>query len=414
MKLWSNTDFIKLWLGQLVSVVGDGIYHIAVMWWVKVETGSDALVALIALCGAVPALLMGTLGGVIADRVDRRRLLVGLDLFRAALMLVPLGLLLTERLEVWHLCGVVVLLSISGSLAFPAFQASVPLIVAEEQLTTANGLSQSSTALAGFIGPALGGVLVASLGYSGSVVVNAVSFLVSGLLIGLSRIPQPVGVGQANTGNLASDWLEGFRYFRSAPLLGGMVFISALLNFAVAPIFVLIPGLAKDVLGLGVTGYGLLEAMLPAGIVVGGLLAITLQQWASGGWMLGLVVLIGLLFAGLGWSEQLALCAALLGLAGVGVAITNVFFMVVFQTRVPSALQGRVFGTLISLSQGLRPLSLAVTASAVGLLGVQWVLLVCGAVVVLTGLVGFAVPGLPSLRMGVEPTPTPQGVNPTA
>jgi MFS transporter, DHA3 family, macrolide efflux protein len=399
MSIWKNHDFLRLWLGQMISVIGDGIYYIAIMWWIKTHTGSDALVALIALCAAVPGVLLGPIAGVVADRVNRRRLMIGMDVISAIVVIGPALLLSANRLEPWHLCATAALLATAATFSFPAFLSSVPRIVAEDQLNAANSMSQAGNALAGLIGPALGGVLVAGLSSVNAIALDAVSFGVAAILNAFSRIPNAERSQKDLGQSVTQDLLEGVRYLRSQPVLWGVMMVFSVLNLVFAPISVLIPGLAKDVLGVGAQGFGLLEASMPAGFVLGSILATTLTRRLNGHTMIWLICAIGLLMAAIGLSKSFLVTVALIVSSGVGFAVMNVFFMVIFQTRIPNELQGRAFGTLGTISQGLRPVGLALTASAVGLLGgVAPVFVLCGLAQSVVGLGCYLVPGLAQMR----------------
>ncbi len=399
MSIWKNHDFIRLWLGQMISVVGDGIYYIAIMWWIKTHTGSDALVALIALCAAVPGVLLGPIAGVVADRVNRRRLMIGMDVISAVVVIVPALLLAVNQLEPWHVCVTAALLATAATFGYPAFFSSIPRIVEEDQLSAANSMSQGGNALAGLIGPALGGVLVAGLSSVNAIALDAVSFGVSALLLAFSRIPDAQRSPEDRAQSITADLLEGVRYLRSQPILWGVMMVFAVLNLVFAPISVLIPGLAKDVLGVGAQGFGLLEASMPAGFVLGSLTATALTRRLNGHAMIWLMCVVGLLMASIGLSRSFVVTAALIVSSGVGFAVMNIFFMVIFQTRIPNELQGRAFGTMGTISQGLRPVGLALTASAVGLLGgVAPVFVVCGLAQSVVGLGCYLVPGLTRVR----------------
>jgi MFS transporter, DHA3 family, macrolide efflux protein len=399
MRIWKNHDFLRLWLGQMISVVGDGIYYIAIMWWIKTHTGSDAMVALIALCAAVPGVLLGPIAGVVADRVNRRRLMIGMDVISAIVVIVPAFLLAANQLEPWHVCVTAALLATAATFSFPAFLSSVPRIVTEDQLAAANSMSQGGNALAGLIGPALGGVMVAGLSSVNAITLDAVSFGVSALLLAFSRIPNAERSQKDLGQSVIQDLLGGLRYLRSQPVLWGTLMVFSVLNLIFAPISVLIPGLAKDVLGVGAQGFGLLEASMPAGFVLGSIVAASLTRRLNGHAMIWLLCLAGLLIAAVGLSRSFVITAILIISSGISFAVTNVFFMVVFQKRIPNELQGRAFGTLGTISQGLRPVGLALTASAVGLMGgVAPVFVACGLALSVVAFGCYLVPGLAQMR----------------
>ncbi len=398
MSLWRYRDFLRTWLAQLVSVIGDGLYYVAVIWWVKVTTGSNAAVAVVALCAALPGVALGPVAGVYADRLDRRRLMLAMDIARGVLLLAPALLLATHQLAVWHLCLVALLLATCSTFFGPTFGASIPLLVPAEHLTTANALNQTSFALGALLGPALGGVLVAAFGSLPAILVDAGTFGLSALLLGVSRIPSPRRASTMGRQSFGRDALEGLTFFRRQPLLLGMVLQVVALNFFRAPISVLLPGLARDVFGAGASGFGLLEGMMPAGFVLGGLALLLRRVRAIGRLLIWSLVGWGLVVGCIGVSRALPLTAALLVIAGMSLATANILGSGVFQTRIPVELQGRTWGAFNAVSQGLQPVALALTAPLVGLIGLQPLFVVCGLALICVGLAGYLVPELSTLR----------------
>ncbi len=401
MSLWRYRDFLRTWLAQLVSVIGDGLYYVAVIWWVKVTTGSNAAVAVVALCAALPGVALGPVAGVYADRLDRRRLMLAMDLARGVLLLAPALLLATHHLAVWHLCLVALLLAACSTFFGPTFGASIPLLVPAEHVTTANALNQTSFALGALLGPALGGALVAAFGSLPAILVDAGTFGLSALLLGvsrISRIPSPRQAPTAERQSFGRDVLEGLTFFRRQPLLLGMVLQVVALNFFRAPVAVLLPGLARDVFGTGASGFGLLEGMMPAGFVLGGLVLLLRRVRAIGRLLIWSLVGWGLAVGCIGISRALPLTAALLVIAGMSLATANILGSGVFQTRIPVELQGRTWGAFNAVSQGLQPVALALTAPVVGLVGLQPLFAVCGLAVVGAGLAGYLVPELSALQ----------------
>ncbi|HEX2864804.1 MAG TPA: MFS transporter [Deinococcales bacterium] len=396
--IWQNRNFTRVWLGQFVSAIGDGMHTVAILWWVKVSTGSDALVALIALCSAVAGVLLSPIGGVYADRVERRRLMISMDVARAVLLGVAVVALATGELKPWMVCILAAGLSSLSAFFGPALGASTPQLVAAEQLQQANSMNQSAGAMAGLIGPALGGVLVAVLGTPSVLAFDALTFLFSAACIFGARIPMPVRKPGTERQHVLADLREGLLVFRADRLLWGTVLMTAGLNFLAGPLQVLMPGIAHDVLHTSSTGFGMMEAAMSAGFIVGAVLTGVIKAPRVGPFIIWPIVASGLAIAGAGFSRSLPLTVAMLALAGINLAVCNIFLMVIFQTRVEPSVQGRAFGALGSLSGGLRPIALAVTAPLIVLAGGAANLAVaCGLALSAGGFGGFVVPGLPNL-----------------
>jgi DHA3 family macrolide efflux protein-like MFS transporter len=138
--LFRNHNFILLWIGRTISVLGDNIYAIALMWWVLEKTGSTAMMATVAICWTVPAVALGMIAGTYADRVNRKKLIIWMDLGRAFFIAIPATLLLFGLLEVWHIFVITVLESSMSTFFGPSISAFFPSLVRKEDLTRANSM----------------------------------------------------------------------------------------------------------------------------------------------------------------------------------------------------------------------------------------------------------------------------------
>jgi MFS transporter, DHA3 family, macrolide efflux protein len=408
MNVLSNPNFRNILIGSAVSSVGDGFHTIASMWWVKVHTGSDALVASVALAKGLTAVLLAPFAGALVDRQDRRRVMLFVDLARAAIVALLGALALTERLEPWMLIACGALLSALGTLFGPAFGSSIPNIVGKENLAPANSNLQISGTLAGIAGPALGGIAVAGVGSGGAFLVDGLSFLVSAGFILASRIPTPEAVIAGKSSSLLRDVLEGWRWLRGQRLIFGIMVVALGLNFLTAPLQVLFPGYAKDVLLTDSRGFGLLEAGWSIGFLIGALALGALKPRRVGLMVMLCMGLFGTLLVGVGLSRLLPLSLGLIVLIGVMLAVVNITITVLFQSRIPNELQGRVFGVMQTLGSGLQPLGLALTPLLIiAMGGIPNLMIVIGGLAALSGLSFLGVPGFLGLRQPSAPPSPP-------
>ncbi|KPK99171.1 MAG: hypothetical protein AMJ90_09625, partial [candidate division Zixibacteria bacterium SM23_73_2] len=185
-----NRDFMLVWAGQTVSVLGDSLFQIALMWWVLERTGSTALMATVAILIALPTILLGPFAGTYADRADKRILLIFMDGGRGLLLFFPAALLYFESLQLWHVYILAILLSSMTAFSNPAINSFVPLLVQKDSLTRANSLIHSSRNLSGVLGPALGGILMALFGAGLVLFVDGLTFLFSAIALILVRSSQ--------------------------------------------------------------------------------------------------------------------------------------------------------------------------------------------------------------------------------
>ncbi|HDL86342.1 MAG TPA: MFS transporter, partial [Candidatus Acetothermia bacterium] len=158
--LWRNRNFVLVWAGQSLSMFGSRLTYIALLWWVLEKTGSAAALAGVAIASALPTLFLGPIAGVFIDRLDRRKLMLAMDLVNGIIIGTAATLLLIGRLQVWEIYLFTALASTATLFHRPSLQSSIPNLVPGEQLTKANSLYQISAGAAGIAGPAVGGILV--------------------------------------------------------------------------------------------------------------------------------------------------------------------------------------------------------------------------------------------------------------
>ncbi|MCJ7497975.1 MAG: MFS transporter, partial [candidate division Zixibacteria bacterium] len=271
ISIFRNLNFFFIWVGQSVSLVGDFLYMIALMWWVLERTGSTAAMATVAICSSLPSIILGPFAGTYVDRVDKRKLLILMDLGRGILIIIPGILYFLNQLQVWHIFIIAAFLSSMSTFSNPALASFIPVIVDKEQLIRANSLSQLSNNLLGIIGPALGGVLVALLGVGAVMFLDALSFFISVIAIFLVRIKTEKVFDQEKRKKFLHDLLDGLKFIRTEKGILGLVFLFSLLNFFVAPVGVLIPLVVKKILKMGAEGFGVLGSSISIGMVLGSL-----------------------------------------------------------------------------------------------------------------------------------------------
>jgi DHA3 family macrolide efflux protein-like MFS transporter len=387
--IFKNRNFIFLWVGQTISLMGDNLYYLALMWWVLEKTGSTAAMATVAICSSIPSIILGPIAGTYADRIDRKRLLISMDFGRAILIATPAILLWFDALQVWHIFIIAISLSTMSSFFNPTLSAFLPQIVEKENLTRANSLTQLSFSISGILGPSLAGVLVAFIGTASVMLLDTVSFFISGTAI-LLILVKKAEVVVAEKRNFLNELKEGFVYIKNEQFVFSMVLLASVLNFFAGPISIYMPVMAKNVLNAGSEGFGFLASAVSVGSLVGSLcLGLLGDVKRKGLFILGGIFLGGWAIAFFGISTHLWASMIILGLLGFFLSLTNVVLATVFQAKVPNQLQGRVFGTLNTMSMGLRPVSLALAGVLSDLFKIQLVIFVSGVLIALGGVYGF-------------------------
>lgn len=378
---------------------GSRVSYIAWMWWIWERTGSTAATAGIGIAAAIPNLLLGPIAGAIVDRHDRRSILVAMDLINAALYGLAATLLMLGVLQVWHVYALAALTATAMAFHRPSLQSSIPNLVTKGQLTRANSLYQISRGICGLMGLLAGGILVGALGVAPTLWLDATTFVVAGISLLSVWFASPRSpMGEEGWRRILEDTACGFRFLRSRRGLFILILLFALINFLLAPLSVLFPIMSDQIFNAGARGLSVLSAGVSAGLLIGGLLMAILKRVRRHGLgvLLGLLA-IGVLLTLFGVSKDLTLSTGILVMLGTAVATVNVFESVIFQSRVPNELQGRVFAAQFAICEGLQPISLAMIGALLTVASTSSVLIGSGIAVILAALGGFAVKGMPRL-----------------
>jgi MFS family permease len=335
--LLRNARFLRLWIGQGTSFVGDAVSMVALVVLVVQITGSASAVG-----GALVARLLPTiaspLAGVFADRVDRRVVLVASDLARVVLVL---GLIFARDLATIYV--LVFLMGLARTIFNPTVRAAFPSVVGEGDLTRANALIGGTFSTSIMLGPALGGILVARIGVDAAFLADAVTYLVSAGL--LSRIPLPRTRRESEEAeSFVGELRSGFGYLTGTrvplAIVAGAFLTILTINVTVpAEVF-----LAKDTFGAGDTGYGLLVSLWGGGMVIGSAMMALLGDRINLVLLYFLSIFVGAsALVGTGLAAAFVLALGALTVEGVATGIDNVATDTILQQRVPDAFLGRVF-----------------------------------------------------------------------
>ena len=392
MSIRQHPDFLRIWSGQVVSNIGDGVHRIAVLWWARQATGSDLAVVAGALATVLPSLAAAPLAGWLVDRWPKQRLLLASEVIRLVASLALAALYSTGNLALGGVLVIAALAAVGTAVFDPALMSSVTTLVSAEARPTANSMIGGSAAVAGIVGPALGGLLIGVAGTGAALWLDAATFAVSIVLIAASRVPAPVG--RSESGMPDDGVWAGWHLVRRDREVRDLVVVAGGLNLCAAPVPVLVVGLAAGPLGLGGRGFGLLEACVPAGVLAGLVLAPRLVGRPGAGRAGVLATGLGIAAVGLlAWWPWAALW---LFVGGAGVGVVNALLPTRFQSGVAPELQGRVFALVGAISQLGRPIGLLLAAPLVAGVGVQAGIVVCGLSLAAIGVVG---------RRGLEARP---------
>ncbi|WP_224058457.1 MFS transporter [Streptomyces kanamyceticus] len=402
--LRESRDFRLLYAGFLGALIGTLMTSVAVAVQVYDLTGSPAQIGLVSLARALPLVVGVLIGGVLADRGDRRTLML---VTRLPLTLVAAGLMVNALLpqpQLWVIYVATGLTGLFAGLGGPAMLAAIPALVGTERLAAAGALTAASTQLAALLGPALGGVLVAGPGLAACFAVDAAGFLVfSVALLFVRPLPAPqasaTGKGLRQAFGAVAD---GVRFVRGHRLIVGLLLVDAAAMVFTMP-QALYPVLADEQFGGGPGVVGLLYAAPALGALVGA----ATSGWtarAGGHALIGAVLLWGLSLVGFGLTTVLPLALALLALAGLGDLISETLRSALLQHGTPDELRGRVSGLWMVQATVSPALGNAAVGFLAELSGARFAVVTGGVVcVVATLAVAARFPALRAARLGVAP-----------
>lgn len=363
-----NKNFLLLWQGQAISMLGNQVFSIAVIFWIKHLTGSASLIGLIGMLSSIPAVLLAVLGGTFADRYSRRNIIIYCDAINGAgvIALAVMLYFLPERTEL--LLGafftIFFLISIVSSFFQPAISAALPDLVPKDKIAGANSLGQATQQLSTFLGQGLGGVLFRMLGAPLLILFNGISYLIAAVCELFIVIPQQIPEKGKNwkeqSAQFKNDILEGFRYVWNNPGLKKMVLLFTFINFMIMPIIILLPFYVEDFLKVTADWYGFLLALYGIGSILGYILAGLIKlKGKRRAWVVLLFLLIESSgFGSLGLISSPATALILAAFAGTLNGFVGVNLITVLQMTTPSVIRGRIFGFISTLSGAMTPLSM--------------------------------------------------------
>jgi len=390
-----HRNFRLFFCGQFISLIGTWMDPVAESWLVYRLTGSSLLLGTVAFAGQIPIFLLAPLGGIVADRYNRRSILVVTQSLIMLLSFVLAGLTLTHLVKTWHVIMLAALMGVINGFDLAARQAFVLDMVAREDLVNAIALNSSIFNAARVIGPAVAGIVVAAVGEGWCFFANGISFLavIAGLLMMTAAPPRP-----RLQGSPVQNLIEGVRFaFHTGPIRTLMLML-ALITFTGMPCVVLMPVFADQILHGGAKALGLLMGASGVGALCGAITLATrknitgLERW--------IVIACGSFGAALiffSLSRIFWLSVALLVLLGFSITMELASSNSLIQSLVPDSLRGRVLAVSSMMLMGTASLGAPLAGSLADTFGAPRTVTVAGAISIIGGIV-FATQ-LPALRM---------------
>jgi len=386
----SHRNYRLFWIGAFLSNIGTWMQAVAQGWLVLQLTNSAFWLGLDAFMAFSPAFFLTLVGGVFADLVDRRRLLIYTQVV-AGLAALGLAILVsTGAVNRWIVLGFSFVTGCCMALASPSYLALTYDLVGREDLANAVALNSTQFQLSRVVGPALAGVGFTLFGLAGCFYVNGLSYIAVVMSLGMVRL-EP---GVANPGAPAHsvrdrralwrDLLDGFRYVRTRPRVSTLLIISAVNSLFGAPYFALIPIYARDVFHLGATGLAWLMGMAGAGAFCGAAFLTILGDFRRKGWfVLGGSLAFGISVIAFALSTNLKLSCLFLFTLGFAIVTSVAAANTLLQKLVTDQMRGRVMSMFLLSFMGTMPIGNILAGSASHRFGVPHTLAVGGLVIVI-------------------------------
>jgi MFS transporter, DHA1 family, staphyloferrin A biosynthesis exporter len=360
--------------GYLISQAGEWMTLVALNWAVLEFTGSALYLGLINACRMVPAFLLSVPAGVLADRSDRRKLLI---LLQAGTMLSTfcVGYLLAADSPFWPLAVVVTLRSVLMAMVIPVRNALIPNLVPESQVASAVAVDSGVRNISRIVGPAIAGTLLAVMEVADVFWISACSIVA--VLLSLFVV-HPESDRSAASNNMKADIQEAVVYVKNSPVVQSLLILAVVPMVFAFPYTAMMPLFAEDLLQLGPEGLGVLLSVAAAGALVGSAwLSLGSETEGAGKWLVCSIIGFGLFLLLFMTAETLITAAVLMFLVGLASATYRTISRVTLQTRVPERLRGRILSIAL-MDRGLMPLGAILIGAVAEWAGALWAGMVMG------------------------------------
>jgi len=349
-------NFRLLWTGAFLSSIGTWIQDVALSWVIHTEFKNPAYLGWRQFANELPLVAFMLLGGVLADRINKKTILMASQFIQLSLALVLAALYFNGRLSIWSVVTVSFITGLAQSQSAPTYQAFLTSIVPRDVIPRAVAMNSLQFNLSRSIGPPIAAALLVALGAAWCFVINAFSFLAVVVALLLIRIPSLIGPPKAHQG-VASSLKEGLAYVRRAPDIAMIVGLAGALSFFVFPLTTFLPVVADEVLGSGASGYSMLLSAIGLGAIVGAIGTAHRGKFAKRGRFVLACFVVGPLLASVA-----VLCGrqwlATICLFGYGVVQTSgsSTLMGLVQELAPEEMRGRILALFGFTFRGGSPL----------------------------------------------------------
>ncbi|PGZ60753.1 MFS transporter [Bacillus cereus] len=393
----ATRNIILMMIGKMTSLLGAGIYTFAMGLYVLKTTGSGMGFATTLICGSIPRMICGPIAGAVADRVNRKWLVIGTDLLSSLTMLIMFILATTFGPSLLFIYVSAALLSICASFYSVALTSSIPNLVDEERIQKASALNQTAASLSNILAPIIGGVVFGFFSIKSFFLLNSITFFLAGVIQLFIVFDLYKKEMLESKEHFLTSIKEGFSYIKRQHEIYGLMKIALWVNFFASALFVSLPYIVIQNLHLSSKQLGVVEGMLAVGMLIGAIV-LSVRKEVNNPFR---SVYIGLfLFAGLSICTVFPLLVtipkvasfiyyiAFMILTGISMMVVNIPMQVHMQKTTDPNYLGRVFGLLETIATAIAPLGMIVYGLLLDMLPTSIVMMTLGGGLLLVVLVG--------------------------
>jgi MFS family permease len=383
-KAFQYRDFRLMWTGACMSSIGTWMQIVAQGWLIYKLSNSAFLLGLDQFLGSIPIFLFSLVGGVVADRMERRQVLIGSQIVQMSCAIVLTFLVGFHVVKVWHMLLSSFISGLAQSFGGPAYAALIPTLVKKEDMPNAIALQSMQFNTAVVLGPALAGPTLAGLGDTWCFALNALSFVAP--VISLSMLTVRF-LPEKTTESILDSMKQGIRFIRKQPAMEALMVLAFCMTALAVPMRTLLPVYAKDIFHLGVRTYAAFLSLSGLGSILGALAVAWLGNVRNKGRIALLMLLtLGASISGFGLSRSLVLSGAMLFISGIAMVVVFSMVSSLVQLIVTNDMRGRVVSVYNFAFRGGMPMGNLITGRLVPIFTAPMVLAANGLLLVLVAL----------------------------
>lgn len=379
-------NFVKIFIGQTMSLLTSAIVQYAIIWYITFKTGSAMDLAIATIAGILPQILLGPFAGVIVDRFDRKKIMILSDSSIAITTLILGIFFMIGEPSLLGMCIVLAIRSLGTTFHTPSFQASIPLLAPKEKMVQIAGINQTINSATLIIAPLLAGVLFGIMPIQYIIFLDIIGALFGVISIMLVKIPSPE-IEETEKKHLFLEMKEGFDEIRKSKYLAILTIFVTIISILFMPIGSMYPLITSNYFGLGPIHISIVEVAFSIGMLIGGIVISTWGGFKKKQYTIIIAMLlfaVFLLLSGFVPTNLFWIFVVLTFLMGVMGPFFNSIYIAVLQLKIAPEKLGRVFSITMSLMTIATPIGLLVTAPIAEKIGVPNLFRISGLLMIIT------------------------------